>query len=124
VVNVLIHIATVWCISSSVVVFLLECTPDLANTPEWVTDNIARDIKVNIALVLTLIYAVVYLYMEPLIGFIGNILAEELGFVRSYCVPHSPSIIRGSDKQSQNTHFKVIGYACTCPVRTHTYLTV
>jgi len=77
-INVLIHILCIWPILATGLV-ILQYTPELLAQPELfksIPDG--QYLKVNVALVATLIYAVCYVVMEPFAGLIGAILVSIL----------------------------------------------
>ena len=71
-VNVLIHLVCIWNIAASGLVFF-QYTPSLAPMPGIVEEYVGTGLSVNVALILCLFYSVVYLRMEPFLGFIGEL---------------------------------------------------
>merc|ERR1712241_1090171 len=76
--NVFIHILCIWPILATGLV-MLQYTPEILTQPEIfrsIPDG--QYLKVNFALITTLIYVVCYIAMEPFAGFIGAVLVSLL----------------------------------------------
>ena len=71
-VNVLIHLLCIWNIAFSAVVLLQYVPISFGLMPEWIQENVSSDLKVNLALLTCAFYSVVYLIMEPFVGFLGK----------------------------------------------------
>jgi len=73
-VNVAIHLLCIWPILATAVL-LLQYTPAFVDTPSLLLESpYFKDVKINFALVATIIYCVCYLVMEPVVGAIGVFL--------------------------------------------------
>ena len=70
-VNILIHLLCIWNIAFSAIV-LLQYVPAFGSMPKWFEANVSSDLKFNAALLACAFYSVVYLIMEPFVGFIGT----------------------------------------------------
>ena len=76
-VNVGIHILCIWNILWTLIVFL-QNTPDLVAAPGWLGDLLGPHCHVNMALVFTLFYSLVYIVMEPFVGLIGTNMSLDI----------------------------------------------
>merc|ERR1712141_651797 len=84
--NVFIHILCIWPILATALV-MLQYTPELLTQPElFKSIPNGEYVKVNFALLTTLIYIVCHVVMEPVAGFIGAILVSLLFFTSAELV--------------------------------------
>ncbi len=74
--NMAIHLATIWVNVTATLVFL-QYLPEMMPTPGWMAALFGDAVKVNLPLMLAIVYGFIYVYMEPRVGSIGEALESS-----------------------------------------------
>jgi len=91
-VNVAIHLFCIWQLIGTLLA-LLQYTPELMGTPEALTDlPLVAGLKINLSLVVTIVYIVCYMAMDPIVGGIGSLLMLALHVGTGQLVDKWPTI--------------------------------
>jgi len=90
--NILIHLFCIWQLVWTLLA-LFQYTPSLMVTPSCVSSAhpLLEHVQINIPLLVTLIYAVSYIIMDPIAGGIGALLVSVLYVVTGILVKTTPS---------------------------------
>jgi len=94
-VNVAIHLLCIWPILATSVL-LMQYTPAFVATPAFLQDSLYfANQKINLAVVLTLTYCVVYMVMEPTVGAIGAFLLMTILSISAKLVANEATLFGG-----------------------------
>jgi len=81
-INIIIHLMCIWPIFATAVVFL-QYTPTFAATPDFIESlSFGRDVRINGAFCLIIVYMIWYILMEPFAGGLASLLILTI-FVKS-----------------------------------------